>query len=195
MKLHIKLFQQTILSILFFLPSAAIFAAADTYVLDPFHSYVAFRISHFGFSNPTGKWLANGTLVLDEKNPENSKVDVSVKIAKVITGIPELDKHLQAPLFFDSKKFPTATFVSNKITMTGKDSADIEGMMTIHGISKPLTLHATLNKYGESPITKKLTAGFSATAELNRSDFGMNALLPGLGDKVYLTIEVEAAKK
>ncbi len=169
--------------------------AADTYTFDPNHSYVLWHISHFGFSNPSGKWfVADGKLVLDETKPQNSKVNVSIPVASIDTGIPELDKHLKAPLFFDVDKYPTATFVSDKINVTSKDSAKVYGILTLHGVSKPVTLNVKLNKKGINPINNKETLGFTASATLKRSDFGMSTLLPGLGDDVKIEIEAEANK-
>jgi polyisoprenoid-binding protein YceI len=164
------------------------------YTLDPLHSYVLWRINHFGFSNPSGKWMAQGTLVLDERQPNNSHVNVTINVADITTGIPALDKHLQGPLFFYVEKFPTATFVSNKVVVTRKNTAKITGLLTIRGVTKPLILDATLNKMGINPINNLETAGFSATTSLKRSDFGINTLLPDLGDNVQLQIEVEANK-
>ena len=93
------------------------------------------------------------------------------------------------------KKFQTATFVSNKINVTGKNTAKIQGILTLHGVSKPVTLDVKLNKVGDSPITHKRTGGFTATANLKRSDFGITQYIPGLGDEVKLNIiEVEASK-
>lgn len=179
---------------LFVVASAFLFSLAtwaDTYTLDPSHSYVLFHINHFGFSNPSGKWFVNGTLALDEAHPQNSKVDVTIKIADMDTGIAELDKHLKSPLFFDADKYPTATFVSNKVTLTGKHSAKVQGMLTVHGVTKPVTLDVTLNRIGINPIDNIKTAGFTASTKIKRSDFGMTALLPGLGDEVKVNIEAE----
>jgi polyisoprenoid-binding protein YceI len=168
--------------------------AAETYTLDASHTYVLWHINHFGFSNPSGKWMATGTLVLDEAKPQDSKLNVTINVAAIDTGIPKLDEHLKGAQFFDVKQFPTATFISNKIDVTGKNTAKVHGVLTLHGVSKPLTLNVTLNKIGENPITNKKTAGFTAHAQLLRSDFGINTLLPGLSDKVKLNIEAEAYK-
>lgn len=176
---------------LFFILSAQ---AATTYILDPQHSYVMWHISHFDFSNPSGKWFVQGTLVFDKDHPENSKVKATINVADFVTGIPELDKHLKGKSFFDVAKFPTATFVSNKVVVTGKNSAKVTGLLTIHGISKPVTLNVTLNKEGMSVISNKETVGFTASTILKRSDFGITTLLPGLGDAVKIDIEVEAYK-
>jgi polyisoprenoid-binding protein YceI len=187
---------RTLIASAIFLPfsSAALAAkasAAETFTLDPGHTYVLWHINHFGFSNPSGKWLANGTLVLDETNPQNSKVDVTIKMDTVDTGIPKLDEHLKSKAFFEVDKFPTATFVSDKVTLDGKNKAKVHGMLTVHGVTKPITLDVTLNKVGVNPITSKKTAGFTAKGKMKRSDFDMTTLLPGLGDDVKLDIEAE----
>lgn len=166
--------------------------AAETYTLDPLHSYVLWHINHFGFSNPSGKWMANGTLVLDEAKPQDSKINVTIQVGDFITGIPKLDEHLKSKDFFDVAQFPTATFVSNKVVMTGKTTANVFGTLTLHGVSKPVELHVKLNKVGISPITNTKTVGFTATTTIKRSDFGISAYLPGLGDEVKLDIEAEA---
>lgn len=168
--------------------------AAETYQLDNKHSYVAWQANHFGFSNPSGKWLVNGTLLLDEAKPQNSKIDVVIQVAELFTGISEFDTHLKGKLFLDTDKFPTATFVSDKITVTGKSTAKVRGILTLHGVSKPITLDVKLNKLGDNPISNKKTAGFSAHTTLKRSDFDITALVPGVSDQVKINIEAEAFK-
>ncbi len=168
--------------------------AAETYTLDPLHTHVLWHVSHFGFSNPSGKWMAEGTLLLDEAKPQNSKLNVTINVADVITGIPKLDGHLKGKDFFDVAQFPVATFVSDKINVTGKNTAKVRGILTVHGVSKPVTLDVTLNKIGENPVSQKKTAGFTASTKLKRSDFGIDAYLPGLGDDVKINIEAEANK-
>jgi polyisoprenoid-binding protein YceI len=186
-----KLFAITILSV-FFVSSSQ--AAPETYKLDPMHTYVLWHISHFGFSHPSGKWFANGTLILDKAKPENSKVNVVINIADIDTGIPKLDEHLKGKDFFDVAAYPTPTYVSNKVDPTGKSTAIVYGVLTLHGVSKPVTLHVTLNKAGEFPMNHKYTVGFSATTEIHRSNFGMTNYLPDLGDNVKIYIEAEAQK-
>jgi len=168
--------------------------AADTFALDPSHTYVLWRIGHLGFSVQAGKWYANGALVLDKEKPENSKVNVTIQVADIVTGLPELDKHLKGKQFFDVAQFPTATFVSNKVDVTGKDTAKVYGTLTVHGVAKLVTLDVKLNQTGVNPLTNKMTAGFSATTKIKRSDFGMNTLIPSLADEVELDIEAEAVK-
>jgi polyisoprenoid-binding protein YceI len=167
--------------------------AADTYTLDPDHTNVVWHVVHFGFSSPSGKFTGvEGKLVLDEKNPEKSTLSVAVKPANVLTGIPKLDEHLRSADFFDVEKFPVATFVSDKIELTGKQTAKVHGTFTLHGIPKPLVLDVKFNKIGEISVVKRKKAGFSATTTLKRSDFGMNFGIPDVSDEVRLEIESEA---
>lgn len=170
------------------------YAATDTYTFDPYHTYVLWHANHFGFSNPSGKWAAEGTLLFDKTKPENSKLNVTIQTATLSTGNKEFDEHLKEKLFFDVTQYPTATFVSNKIQMKGKNHAIVQGTLTLRGVSKPVTLDVTLNKEDINPITNKPTLGFSATANIKRSNFDMTALLPGVSDDVKLTIEAEAYK-
>src|SRR5579862_3841706 len=102
-----RIYLQFIFFIIFYFQSALIFAG-EIYTLDPMHTYVLWHINHFGFSNPSGKWFAEGSLNLDKTKPQNSKVNAVIHIENMVTGIPELDKHLKGPLFFDVDKYPTA---------------------------------------------------------------------------------------
>lgn len=169
-------------------------AAKTTYLLDSAHSYVLWLVDHFGFSKQSGKFFADGSLVLDDQRPENSSVNVVIQIASLNTGNKELDQHLQGGLFFNGGSYPLATFVSKKVVQNGAKTAKVLGTMTIRGVSKPVVLDVKFNKIGNSIITNKTTAGFTAVGKISRSDFGITTLLPGLGDEVNLIIEVEAYK-
>jgi len=187
-KIISSLFTMAALSLLLTKPAFA----ADTYQLDPMHTAIVWHINHFGFSNPSGKFMnVDGTLVLDEKNPAASKVTVTIPISDFNTGIAKLDEHIATKDFFDAAEFPTATFVSKTVKVTGKDTAVVNGTLTLRGVSKPVVLNVKLNKLGQNMMNKQ-TAGFSATANIKRSDFGMTAYLPGLGDEVKIDIESEA---
>ena len=94
--------------------------------------------------------------------------------------------------FFNSEQFPTATFSSNKVEITGPDTAVVTGDLTLVGVTKPVTLDVKLNKIGENPISKLKTAGFSATGVVKRSEFGISYALPGVSDEVQIAIEAEA---
>lgn len=168
--------------------------ASEQYTLDPKHTYILWHANHFDFSSPSGKWMASGTLDWDKENPQNSKVNVNINMADLTTGIPELDKHLKAKLFFDVAQFPSATFVSNKVQATYGKITRVNGILTIHGVSKSITLEVKQNKTGLSPITDQETLGFSAHTQLKRSDFGIKTLLPGVGDNIEIEVQVEAYK-
>lgn len=166
---------------------------ATTYTFDPLHSYVGWQLSHFGFSNPNGKWFANGKLSYDPKNLAASSVNATIKLSDIVTGIPDLDKHLKGKLFFNVEQFPTATFVSDKVEVNNQKITKVHGMLTLHGVTKPVILDVKLNQLGQNPITEKETIGFSADTLLKRSDFGMTTMLPGISDEVKISIEVEAS--
>lgn len=191
-----KLLSRTLtLAALFLAATFPAQAAPVAYTFDPTHTAVIWHINHIGFSNPSGKWMvSSGTLDLDEAKLQDSKVNVQIKVADVITGVPKLDEHLIGKDFFDVAQFPTATFVSDKVEVTGKDSAKVHGMLTLHGVTKPVTLKVKMNKMGVSPVTQKQTVGFTAFTTIKRSDFGISAYLPGLSDEVKLEIEAEANK-
>lgn len=178
--------------VFFLLFSSLAQAATETYTLDPNHTYVLWQIKHFGFSTQAGKWYATGTLMLDKDKPQNSSVKATIQVADFVTGLPELDKHLKGKLFFDTAQFPTATFVSDKVDVTGKTTAKVHGMLTLHGVTKPVMLDVKLNQSAMNPISNKMTAGFSANSKIKRSDFGIDTLIPGLSDEVKLDIESEA---
>ncbi|MBS0288876.1 MAG: polyisoprenoid-binding protein [Proteobacteria bacterium] len=167
----------------------------ENYTLDRAHSYVLWHIDHFGFSEPSGKWYANGTLVYDPNKIENSKVDVTIDVADVITGISKLDDHIKSGEFLNVAQFPKATFVSDKIESTSSLTAKVTGTLNLHGVAKPITLDVIINKVGLSPVSQKQTIGFSAHGKLKRSDYGINAYLPGLGDEISLEIQGEATLK
>ncbi len=169
--------------------------AADTYQLDPNHTNVVWNANHFGFSNPDGKFAsATGTVTLDQANPANSKVEVSIATAGIVTGIPKFDEHLKSADFFNVEKFPAATFVSDKVELTGENTAKVHGTLTLLGVAKPLVLDVKLNRIGENPMSKNPTVGFSATTVIKRSEFGMNYAVPNVSDDVQVSIEAEAFK-
>ena len=195
MKLSTKMFAVKTLfaASAFALMASASAFAADVYKLDATHTSVTFQYTHFGFSHPTGKFMnAEGAVTLDKTTPANSSVEVSFAIAGINTGVPALDAHLKSPDFFDADKFPTATFKSTKVEQTSPTTAKVTGDLTIHGVTKPVTLNVTLNKEDIHPMMKKDDAGFTATGSILRSDFGMGNYVPMVSDQIDLYIEAEA---
>jgi polyisoprenoid-binding protein YceI len=162
------------------------------YVLDSDHGKVTWSISHLGYSTYYGQFTGlTGTLELDPKAPEKSRLAVSVPLAGVITGSTRLNEHLAAPDFFDTAKFPTAGFTATKVEQTSPTTARITGDLNLRGAVRPLAIDATFNQAGIHPADQRYTVGFDGRAVIKRSDFGINAFLPQLGDEVSLRIEGE----
>ena len=162
---------------------------AGNYVVEPGHTQVEFKLLHIGFTYYSGVFSnVSGTLVLDPSKPSASKLDVTIPINSVATTSSKLDGELKSAAWFDADKFATATFVSSAVTRTGKDTAKVAGVLTLHGVSKPETLTVRFIGAGVNPLDKKYTAGFEATGTIKRSDFGVKTYLPLIGDEVKLTI-------
>jgi polyisoprenoid-binding protein YceI len=167
--------------------------AADTYTFDPMHTSILWHANHFGFSNPSGKFTAiSGSVTLDEANPANSKVKVDISTDGMFTGLPVFDAHIKSEKFLDVAAYPAASFVSDKVEITGKNTAKVHGQLTLHGVTRPEVLDVTLNKLEASPMNQKKTAGFTASTTIKRSDFGISAYIPGVSDEVKIDIEAEA---
>ncbi|MCT2417239.1 YceI family protein [Pantoea sp. XY16] len=171
-------------------------AEAMHYQLNPEHTSVIVAWNHFGFSNPTADIPdATGTLVFDKDHPEASRVDVTLPVSKIDSHVTALTKEFKGTEYFDTAKYPTATFHSIKVVAKGDNKFDVEGNLTLKGITKPVTLHATLNKQGEHPMVKKQAIGFDATGTIKRSDFKLDKYVPAVSDDVTLTLSTEAYAK
>ena len=162
---------------------------AGTYKTDPNHTLVGFDVNHFGFTEFFGMFPgATGRLTLDPKAIAATKLDVSVPIARVSTTNATLDGELRSAEWFDAERYPSARFVSARVTPTGPRTAKITGTITLHGVSRPLVLDATFGGAGANPLSKAYTVGFQASGHLKRSDFGVSKYVPLVGDEVKLTI-------
>jgi polyisoprenoid-binding protein YceI len=176
---------------------AAVFAgsagAAENYAIDPTHSVVQFSVDRFGFNNVLGQVpIVDGVVALDDGAPEKSAVNVKLNLAGLTSGDATRDDHVKGPFWFNVEKLATASFASTAVRPTGVNTAEVDGVLSLHGAVAPVTLIVTLNKRGADPATKKQAAGFSATARLKRSDFGMTTALGMVGDEVTITIEALA---
>lgn len=166
--------------------------AKEIYKIDPTHTNINWRASHFGFSKPSGKFSnASGTIEIDKNNPQNSSVEISIDANSITTGLKDFDDHLKSADFFNVKEYPKITFKSSAITPYTKNKAKIKGHLTMLGINKIVTLNVRLNKEGINPVNKKQTIGFSASTKIKRSDFKMDFGLPGISNEVEITIEIE----
>ncbi len=172
------------------------FAAADAYEIDKSHTRILFFVNHLGFSETIGDFTQyNGSFTFDEKKPETSTIDIVLKPEGIRTPSPELDKHLQNEQFFNSKNFPEIRFISKSITVTGKNTGDVTGDLTLLGVTKPVVLKVTFNKGDYHPYTKMFVAGFSGSAVIKRSEFGMTNLVPAVSDEVRLEVQLEGVNK
>ena len=162
---------------------------AGTYAVDPGHTQVGWRVSHMGFSNYAGGFSdVSGTLELQPKNPAAAKLSVKIPVASVTTTSAKLTDELKGDQWLDAAKFPDMTFVSTKVAPEGKDRAKVTGNLTLHGVTKPVTLDVTLVGAGVNPLSKKVTVGFEASGTLKRSEFGVKTYVPLIGDDLHLTI-------
>jgi polyisoprenoid-binding protein YceI len=166
-----------------------------TYTVEPYHTQVLFSVDHMGFSNFSGNFSGvSGTAVLAPKHPATMSVSVTVPVASVSTTVPKLTEELKEADWLDAAKFPTMIFRSTKVTETGPKTADIEGTLTLHGVTKPFTLHATFIGAGVNILDKKETAGFALTGTVKRSAFGVSKYVPLISDEVTLTINAAFEK-
>jgi polyisoprenoid-binding protein YceI len=178
-------------------------AQPATYTFDRQHTNVTFSWNHLGLSRQSGRVLdVDGSLVFDAANPEDSKLDVAMKAASIVTGVIELDRHLKSPDFFDAVRNPLITFKSTAVKKTGEKTGEVTGDLTILGISKPVVLQVTLNFDGEHPLgpvnalyKDKFVAGFSAKARLSRSEWGLSRATPLVSDEIEISIETELNRK
>ncbi len=169
-------------------------AAPVTYKLDPHHTMVLFSWNHFGYSNPTANFgLGEGTLVFDEQHPAKSSVEVTLPLADLDTHVSALDEHLKKPDFLDAGQYPVVTFKSTEVQPLGGNKFKVTGNLTVHGVTKPVVLDATLNKVGPHPMTKAPSIGFDATASIKRSDFGVAGYVPNVGDEIAIRITTEGS--
>ncbi len=169
------------------------------YKIDPTHSEADFSIRHLGISNVHGRFGDfKGTVVYDEADLAKSSVDAVIDVSTVNTGVEQRDAHLKTADFFDAAKYPTMTFKSKSVKKDG-DGFDVDGDLTLHGVTKPVTLKV------EAPSKEQLgndgktrSRGFEATTTINRKDYGLNwngtlksSGDAALGDDVKIEISLE----
>lgn len=170
--------------------------AADTYQIDPTHTYPSFEADHFGgLSVWRGKFnKTEGNIVVD-RAAKTGSVDITIDATTIDFGNEKLNEHAKKPEMFDVTKFPTATY-KGKLVFKGDVPASVDGQLTLHGVTKPVTL--TINKFKciQHPMLKREVCGADASATFNRSDFGVAyGTQMGFNPEVRLAIQVEAVKQ
>ena len=171
--------------------------AAETYTIDPDHTFPHFTINHLGFSTMHGRFnTTKGKIVMD-KTGNTSSVDIMIDAASVDTGMKKRDDHLRSPDFLNTKEFPEITYKSSKVTFNGTSKATVDGTLTISRVSKPVKLDVQSINCGIHPMDpkkEKFVCGFDATTKIKRSDFGVKYALPAVGDEMVISLEVEAIR-
>jgi len=171
--------------------------AAQKYDIDTGHTQVQFTWNHFGFSNPSAMLeKISGDFELDTADLTKSTVSVTLPLDGLHTGVPKLDEHLKSADFFDAAKFPNITFKSTKVEKAGTDALKVTGDLSVHGVTKPVTLAVKVNKIGDNPMMKSASAGFDADVTIKRAEFGVDKYIPNVGDdiKVHITLDSHLAK-
>jgi len=170
-------------------------SAADVYTMDPNHTQIRFGWSHFGFSNlSAGFEKFTGELKVDTADWSQSSVNISIPMTSLHTGVSDFDDHLKSADFFDSEKFPEATFKSTQVEKVSDTALKVTGDLTLHGITKSVVLDVTVNKLGKHPISGKDAAGFDAKTMIKRSDFKVDKYVPNVSDDIWIQISTETKK-
>jgi polyisoprenoid-binding protein YceI len=177
------------------LAAGAALAAPESYTIDSNHTFPSFEISHMGFSIQRGRFNeTTGRITLD-RAAKQATVDITIAAKSIDTGLDKLEEHLRKADFFDVEKYPTIAFKSTKATFQGDVLTGLDGQLTLHGKTQPVSLKVTQFKCGTNAIYKKEWCGAEATATIKRSDFGITIYPPpALGEEVKLFLQVEAAK-
>jgi polyisoprenoid-binding protein YceI len=172
--------------------------STSVWTIDPAHTVAEFKVKHMMISNVKGRFSGvSGELVFDEAEVTNSRIIATLDAASINTGDPQRDAHLKSPDFLDVENFPTLTFASSRITRRGDAALDVEGELTIHGVTRKVTFAVEgPTSPGKDPWGKT-RIGASATAKINRKDFGLvwNAALETggilVGDEVSISLDVQ----
>ncbi len=168
--------------------------AADTYTIDPSHTYPSFEADHMGISVWRGKFTkTSGTVTLD-RAAKTGSLDITIDASSVDFGHAKLNDHVKSADVFDVQKFPSATYKGTSIKFEGDKPVAVDGELTLHGVTKPVQLK--INKFTciQHPMLKREVCGADASATFNRTDFGINYAVPPFSPEIKLAIQVEAIK-
>lgn len=178
------------------LAALAIPAFAADYSVDDDHTFALFRVQHMGAGYTWGRFDAvSGDVAYDPANPAGNKVSITIQAASISTGQADMEKHLKSNDFFDVKQFPTLTFVSKSFTRKADGQYDVAGDLTIHGVTKAVTVPVVRTGMATHLMNKKPVIGFEAVFEINRSEYGLKYGPGAVGESVRVTLAVEALAK
>ncbi|MFA6901756.1 MAG: YceI family protein [Gallionellaceae bacterium] len=169
--------------------------AADNYAIDSNHTFPVFEVNHLGYSTQHGRFnKTSGKITLDMAAKKGS-VDLTIDVASLDMGFPTWDEHMAAEGFFNTAKFPTMTFKSNKLVFKDGKVVAAEGDFTMLGVTKPLTVTVKGFVCGDNPMNKKPMCGANISGTIKRSDFGMSKYVPAISDDIKIHVPVEAYKE
>jgi polyisoprenoid-binding protein YceI len=169
--------------------------AGNSYTVDPMHTFPSFEINHMGFSTQRGRFnQTTGKVLLEPESKTGGRIQIAIVTASISTGLAELEKHLRSGEFLDADHHPLITFVSDKLSFNKDQLIAADGILTLHGISKPV--HLTVDHFycGMNMISMKSTCGANVTTTIKRSDFGVDKFVPAIADEVTIAIQIEATK-
>ncbi|HLY58656.1 MAG TPA: YceI family protein [Stellaceae bacterium] len=167
-----------------------------TYAVEPNHTRVLFGVDHMGFTTYYGNFTGvSGTLTLNAPKAEGSTLTVTIPTASVSTTNEKLDGELKSADWLDATKYPDMTFKLTGLKQTGAEAAQVTGELTMHGVTKPVTLSVKLHGNGPNVMSKKTTVGFDVTGTLKRSDWGVTKYVPLIGDNVEIIISAAFEKQ
>jgi polyisoprenoid-binding protein YceI len=171
-------------------------AMADSYTVDPRHTFPSFEIDHLGFSIQRGRFnQTEGKITLAPDSASGGSIDIAIDAASISTGLADLEKHLRGEDFLDVARFPKILFKSKQLTFDNKGQlTGAEGDLTLHGVTRPVRLAVDRFHCGLNLISMKNVCGANATATIKRSDFGVDKYAPALADEVKVVIQIEAIK-
>jgi polyisoprenoid-binding protein YceI len=174
------------------LPAAA---QLQSWNIDPAHSSVQFSVRHMGISTVRGAFTKLSGLVLyDPSDSSKTTIDAAIDAASVDTRVDRRDNDLRSPNFFDAAKYPTLTFKSKKVEAAGAGKLKVIGDLTIHGVTKEVTLEVEGPSAPVKDPRGNLHIGASASTTVNRKDFGVNGAAAMVGDDVPITIDLELVR-
>ena len=188
--------RKTLLVAALFAFAGSAFAAPVTYKLDPTHTNVLASWDHFGFSNPSVNFgQADGTLVYDADKVSASSVQVTLPLSGLSALADQFYDHLTSDKWFDAAKYPTATFKSTQVEAAGEGKLKVTGDLTMHGVTKPVTVSMEKLGEGQGPGPMGYRSGFVFATKIKRSDFGMNYGLDMVGDDVTVNVSFEGVRQ
>ena len=167
-------------------------AVAATYVIDASHTYPVFEIDHLGFSIQRGQFDEISGIIEVDETAQTGRVDVSINVASLDSGHAQRDEILTGTEWFDAARHPQMTYRSSRLVFTSNRLSQVEGELTLRGITRPVKLDIVRYKCGLNLAARKRGCGADAVATLKRSEFGMTKGLPFVGDEVRLLIQIEA---